>query len=44
MRRVIPGLVAATLTLTSSLVHADTLRMECPPGKESRQFCNDIKQ
>ncbi|WAT10670.1 ABC transporter substrate-binding protein [Rouxiella badensis] len=44
MRRVIPGLIAAALALTSGLTHADTLRMECPPSKEGRQFCNEIKQ
>ena len=36
MRRVIPELVLAVLTLTSGLAAADTLRMECPPSKEGR--------
>ncbi|WP_421506257.1 ABC transporter substrate-binding protein [Erwinia rhapontici] len=44
MRRVIPELVLAVLTLTSGLAAADTLRMECPPSKEGRQFCHYIKQ
>lgn len=44
MKRVIPGLITAVLTLTSSLAGADTLRMECPPSKEGRQFCLYIKQ
>ena len=44
MRRVIPGLIAAALALTSGLARADTLRMECPPSKEGRQFCSYIKQ
>lgn len=44
MRRVIPGLVIAVLALTSGLAGADTLRMECPPSKEGRQFCQYIKQ
>lgn len=44
MRRVIPGLAVAVLAMTSGLAGADTLRMECPPSKEGRQFCQYIKQ
>ncbi|CAI2458894.1 Probable ABC transporter-binding protein DR_1438 precursor [Serratia ficaria] len=44
MRRIIPNLVAAALALTSGQALADTLRMECAPSKEGRQFCNDVKQ
>lgn len=44
MRRLIPSMVAATLALMSGQTHADTLRMQCAPSKEGRQYCNEIKQ
>ncbi|UNK30516.1 ABC transporter substrate-binding protein [Serratia plymuthica] len=44
MRRLIPSMVATALALMSGQVLADTLRMECAPSKEGRQFCNEIKQ
>jgi len=44
MRKVIPGLIVTALALFSGFAQADTLRMECPPNKEGRQFCNYVKQ
>ncbi|KYQ96004.1 ABC transporter substrate-binding protein [Serratia plymuthica] len=44
MRRLIPSMVATALALMSGQALADTLRMECAPSKEGRQFCNEIKQ
>ncbi|QUG77777.1 extracellular solute-binding protein [Erwinia sp. E602] len=43
MKNAIAGLFAATLVLCA-VARADTLRMECTPSKEGRQFCNEIKQ
>jgi trehalose/maltose transport system substrate-binding protein len=37
-------MVATALALMSGQALADTLRMECAPSKEGRQFCNEIKQ
>jgi len=37
-------MVATALALISGQALADTLRMECAPSKEGRQFCNEIKQ
>ena len=44
MRKVIPSLLVCAAALLSAPTLADTLRMECPPSREGRQFCNDIKQ
>ncbi|MFG1172869.1 ABC transporter substrate-binding protein [Erwiniaceae bacterium CAU 1747] len=44
MRRAIPALLVTALALTPGLAAADTLRMECAPSKQGRQFCEYIKQ
>lgn len=44
MRKLLLNLTACSLALLPALAQADTLRMECAPSKEGREFCRYVKQ